>query len=210
MTRDQTVRRVIKPAVFAAALGPLAWLGWLAVSDGLGANPIEAIVRFLGDWGLRFLLIALAVTPIREITGWSPLARLRRMLGLFAFFYVALHLMAYVGLDLFFDLRALWADVLKRTYITVGMAAFLLLVPLAVTSTRGWTRRLGGRRWQALHRAVYAIGVLGVVHYTMMVKADHRLPLAHAAVLALLLAWRLFARWRRRRQPAAPPRPAVV
>ena len=205
MTRDQRVRRVIKPLVFAAGLGPAAWCVWLATSGGLGANPIEAAIRLFGDWGLRFLLIALAITPLREITGISALARLRRMMGLFAFFYVAVHLLAYVGLDLFFDFAALWADVLKRTYITVGMAAFVLLVPLAVTSTKGWTRRLGGKRWQALHKAVYAIGILGVFHYYMMVKADHRQPLIYAGILALLLTWRLFSRWRKRRQPATRP-----
>lgn len=205
MTRDQRFRRVIKPLAFAAGLGPVAWAVWLAASGGLGANPIEAAIRLFGDWGLRFLLIALAVTPLREITGLGALARLRRMMGLFAFFYVSVHLLAYVGLDLFFDFAALWADVLKRTYITVGMAAFVLLVPLAVTSTKGWTKRLGGKRWQALHKAVYAIGILGVFHYYMMVKADHRQPLIYAGILAVLLAWRLFSRWRKRRQPAARP-----
>jgi len=207
VTRDQFVRRALKPLVFALALGPVLFYAWLATSGGLGANPIEATIRFLGDWGLRFLLIALAVTPVREITGWSGVARFRRMLGLFAFFYVCAHLLSYTVLDQFFDWAAIWKDIVKRTYITVGMAGFVLLVPLAVTSTKGWVKRLGGRAWQRLHRIVYAAGVLGVFHFYMMVKADTREPILYAVILALLLAWRLFSRLRRRperrRAPAA-------
>ncbi len=198
MTREQRLRRIVKPAVFAVCLGPLAWAGWLAATGGLGANPIEATIRHFGDWGLRFLLIALAVTPLREITGISVLTRFRRMMGLFAFFYVALHLSAYIGLDQFFDWRAIWADIAKRTYITIGMAAFTLLLPLAVTSTKGWIKRLGGKRWQALHRAVYAAGVLGVIHYFLMIKAGYREAAVYAFILAVLLGWRLIARWRKR------------
>ena len=198
MTREQRLRRIVKPAVFALCLCPLAWAAWLAASGGLGANPIEAAIRHFGDWGLRFLLIALAVTPLREITGLSQLARFRRMIGLFAFFYVFLHFSAYVGLDQFFDWKAIWADIAKRTYITIGMAAFALLVPLAATSTKGWIKRLGGKRWQALHRAVYAAGVLGVIHYFLMIKAGYREAAVYAVLLALLLGWRLFARWRKR------------
>lgn len=205
MTREQRLRRIVKPAVFAVCLGPLAWAVWLAASGGLGANPIEATIRHFGDWGLRFLLVALAVTPLRQITGLAALARFRRMMGLFAFFYVSLHVAAYVGLDQFFDWRAIAADIVKRTYITVGMAAFVLLVPLAVSSTKGWVKRLGARRWQTLHRAVYAAGVLGLVHYVLMIKAGYREAAVYAAVLALLLGWRLVARLRRR---AGAPRPA--
>jgi sulfoxide reductase heme-binding subunit YedZ len=138
--------RFLKPAIFLLGLGPLVWLVWQAVYGTLGVNPIETINRFLGDWALRFLLIALAVTPLRKITGWAQIARLRRMLGLFAFFYVCLHLASYLGLDLFFDWQTLWKDVVKRRYITFGMAAFVLLVPLAATSTDAMLRRLGGRR----------------------------------------------------------------
>lgn len=183
--------RWLKPAFFALALLPLAWLAWRAAFAGLGVNPVEFVNRFLGDWALRFLLLALAVTPLRQWTGWAPLARLRRMAGLFAFFYVCLHVASYVGLDLFFDWAALWADVLKRTYITLGMAAVALLLPLAVTSTDGMIRRLGGRRWRALHRLVFPAAILAVAHFFLMVKADLREPLVYAVLLALLLGWRL-------------------
>ena len=198
MTRDQTVRRVVKPAVFVLCLGPVAWYGWLAATGGLGANPIEATNRFYGDWGLRFLLMALAVTPLREALRFKVLARFRRMIGLFAFFYVVLHLTSYVVLDQFFDLAAIWGDIVKRNFITVGMVAFVMLVPLAVTSTTGWQKRLGGKRWQRLHRVVYAAGILGVFHFYMMIKADFREPLIYAAILATLLGWRVFKRLKRK------------
>ncbi|MBL6929351.1 MAG: sulfoxide reductase heme-binding subunit YedZ [Rhodospirillales bacterium] len=194
MPREKMIRKVAKPAIFALCLGPVAWYAWLAVSGGLGANPIEATTRYFGDWGLRFLLIALAVTPLREIFGFGILARFRRMIGLFAFFYVFLHLTSYVALDQFFDMAAVWSDIVKRNFITVGMIAFAMLVPLAVTSTKGWMKRLGGKSWQRLHRVVYAAGVLAVVHFYMMVKADVREPLVYAAILGALLAWRVFMR----------------
>jgi sulfoxide reductase heme-binding subunit YedZ len=188
--------------IFAVSLAPLGWLVWQALFGYLGVNPIETVNRFLGDWALRFVLIALAVTPLRKLTGWAPLARLRRMLGLFAFFYVCLHLSSYIGLDLFFDWQALGRDIVKRRYITLGMAAFVLLVPLAVTSTDAMVRRLGGRRWRLLHKLVFPIAILGVVHYWLMVKADIRQPLLHAAILAALLGFRAAAAalgsWRRR------------
>ncbi|MBC7907715.1 MAG: sulfoxide reductase heme-binding subunit YedZ [Rhodospirillaceae bacterium] len=203
----QRGRAFLKPVVFAACLLPLAWLVWKGLFGYLGVNPIETVNRFLGDWALRFVLIALAVTPLRKITGWAQLARLRRMLGLFAFFYVCLHLSSYLGLDLFFDWQALGKDIVKRRYITLGMAAFVLLVPLAVTSTDAMIRRLGGRRWRLLHKLVYGVGILGVVHYWMMVKADIRQPMLYAAVLAVLLGYRVAAYWlekaRRQRQGAA-------
>lgn len=185
--------RWLKPTVFILSLLPLVWLAGRALTDGLGVNPVETLNRFLGDWALRFLLIALAVTPLRRLTRWAPLARLRRMMGLFAFFYVVLHLASYVGLDLYFDWAALWQDVAKRTYITLGMAAVLLLLPLAVTSTDGMIRRLGGRAWRRLHMLVFPAAILGVAHYWMMVKADIRQPLLHAVVLAVLLGSRLWA-----------------
>jgi sulfoxide reductase heme-binding subunit YedZ len=185
--------RWAKALVFAAGLGPLAWLVWQAFFGYLGVNPIETVNRFLGDWALRFLLLSLAVTPARKVSGWSVLARFRRMIGLFAFFYACLHLSSYIGLDLFFDWHALGKDIAKRKFITVGMTGFVLLLPLAATSTDAMVRRLGGRRWRLLHKTVYVIGMLAVVHYWMMVKADIRQPLLYAALLAALLGYRLLA-----------------
>lgn len=189
-------RPILKPAIFILSLLPLAWLVGLAAFDDLGVNPVETVNRFLGDWALRFLLIALAVTPLRQMLRWSALASLRRMLGLFAFFYVCLHVASYVGLDLFFDWQTLIEDVIKRRYITLGMVAFLLLVPLAVTSTKAMVRRLGASRWRRLHGLVFPVAVLAVAHYWLMVKADIRLPLLHGGILAVLLGWRLLKRLR--------------
>lgn len=194
MTPEQRLRRVAKPLVFALCLTPLVWLAWRAANGGLGANPIEAAIRFLGDWALRFLLIALAVTPVKILTGWAGVVRFRRMLGLFAFAYAVLHLSSYIGLDQFFDWQAIWKDILKRWYITVGMTTIVLLTPLAVTSTKAMVKRLGGRRWQVLHRLAYAAGVGGVIHYYLMVKADVREPLAYGVILAVLLGIRVVAR----------------
>lgn len=188
------LRRFGKPLVFAVAAAPFGWLLWLAVSDGLGANPIEAITRYTGDWTLRFLLITLAVTPLRELCGWSWLMRMRRMLGLFAFFYALLHFATYLVLDQFFAWRHIIDDIAERPYITVGFVCFVLLIPLAVTSSNAMMRRLGGRRWKRLHRSVYFIAIGGVVHFLWLVKADVREPLVYAAVLALLLAYRLLRR----------------
>ncbi|TVO63038.1 protein-methionine-sulfoxide reductase heme-binding subunit MsrQ [Denitromonas ohlonensis] len=196
----------LKVLVFILSLIPLGLLLLAFFQDELGANPIETITHATGDWTLRFLLITLAVTPLRKLTGWHWLLRLRRMLGLFTFFYAVLHFGTYIVLDQFFDWRAVVLDVLKRPYITVGFAAFVLLVPLAVTSTNAMVRRLGGRRWQALHRSVYGIAILGVVHYWWLVKADVFAPLIYALILAVLLGLRAW--WReqeRRRQRAAPP-----
>ncbi|KIM00093.1 Membrane protein YedZ [Paramagnetospirillum magnetotacticum MS-1] len=194
---DKLLRKAwVKPVLFALCLIPLGLLVWRGLSGGLGANPIEACNRFLGDWALRFLLIALAVTPLRQLTGWSGLARWRRMLGLFAFAYVVLHFSSYVGLDQFFDWSAIGREIVKRRYITLGMLAVLLLIPLAVTSTNAMVKRLGAKRWQALHRLVYVIAPLGVAHHWLMVKKDITEPAIHAAILALLLGWRLVARLR--------------
>ncbi|MDP6604373.1 MAG: protein-methionine-sulfoxide reductase heme-binding subunit MsrQ [Rhodospirillales bacterium] len=196
--RERLIRRIAKPLVFAASLAPLAWLVWLATTGGLGANPIEACNRFLGEWALRFLIITLAITPARIVFGAGPLIRFRRMLGLFAFAYVCLHLTSYVVLDQFFDWGEIWADIVKRNFITVGMIGFVLLVPLAATSTNAMVRRLGGRRWRNLHRLVYVTGVAGVVHFYMMVKADVREPLVYAAIVAVLLGFRIVYASRRR------------
>lgn len=181
---------LVKAGVFLICLLPLSILAWDAVAGNLGANPIEAVTRRLGDWAIRFLIIALAVTPVRRLTGWGEVARYRRMLGLFAFFYAILHVLSYVGLDHFFAWGDIWADIVKRRYITVGLLAVLLLLPLAVTSTAGMVRRLGGRRWRLLHRLVYPAGVLAVLHFYMLVKADWREPLLYGAIVGALLGYR--------------------
>src|SRR5437762_3190082 len=183
----------IKIPVFLLCLLPLALLAWKGTHDGLGANPVEVITHATGDWTLRLLLITLAITPLRRITKQLWLIRFRRMLGLFAFFYGVLHFLTYIWLDKFFDLHEMLADVAKRRFITVGFTGFVLLIPLAITSTKGWIRRLGGRRWQALHRLIYFSAIAGVIHYLWLVKADIRKPLQYGFVLALLLGYRLFA-----------------
>ena len=183
--------RWFKPVVFAACLIPLALLGWKAYNGALGANPIEVITHSTGDWILRFLLITLSITPLRKLTGQLWLIRYRRMFGLFAFFYGVLHFLTYIWLDKFFALHEMLADVVKRRFITVGFTGFVLLLPLAITSTTGWIRRLGGKRWQALHRLIYVSATAGVIHYVWLVKADLRKPLQYAAILSLLLGYRL-------------------
>jgi sulfoxide reductase heme-binding subunit YedZ len=184
--------RLIKPLVFVAAIGPLAYLSLGAWQRTLGANPIETITRSTGLWTLRFMLITLAVTPLRRLTGWNGVISLRRMLGLFAFFYGSLHLLTYVWLDQFFDWAAIVKDVAKRPFITAGFSAYVLLVPLAITSTAGMIRRLGGRTWRRLHRLAYVTAALGVVHYWWLVKADIRPPRNYGLVLAALLLVRLY------------------
>src|SRR5512144_1644839 len=207
---NRRIRFVLKPAVFLLCLMPLVWLGLLAVAGGLGVNPIETVNRSLGDWALRLLLISLAVSPAKEIFGAPLLMRFRRMLGLFAFFYVALHLSSWIGLDQFFAWRHIWADIVKRPFITLGMLAFLTLLPLAATSTAGMVKRLGAKRWKRLHMLVYPAAALAVFRYFMMVKADVREPLIYAAVLAVLLGWRAMARWPRRRPTRVPSGAAPV
>ena len=199
----------LKALVFAASLTPFLLLAlrglnsWQGRSFSLGANPIEFITRDLGDWTLIFLMITLAVTPVRRLTGWQWLIKLRRMLGLFAFFSVSLHFVTYIWLDQFFDLQDIVKDVIKRPFITVGFLAFVCLIPLAVTSTNGMVRRLGGKRWQALHRLVYAIAILGVVHYWWLVKRDIREPLLYAGILAVLLGVRIYWKWQKRDKASA-------
>ena len=188
-------RRALKPAVFTLCLLPLVWLVVQGLTGGLGANPIEATIRYLGDWSLRFLLIALAVTPLRIVTGWLQVVRLRRMLGLLAFFHVVLHVLSYVGLDHLFNWTVLWEDVFKRIYITFGMAALLMLIPLAVTSTDKMAKRLGGVAWRRLHRLVYIAAVAAVTHYFFMIKAGYAEPIVYAAILAALLSVRLYKKW---------------
>ena len=186
----QMVRRqqLLKLGVFMAGLMPLAVLAWQTVTDNLGANPIKEITEQTGLWTLRFVLITLAVTPARRLTGWNRVIQLRRMLGLFAFFYGTLHFITYVWLDQFFVVEEIMADVVARPFITVGFVSFMLLIPLAVTSTTKMIKRLGGKWWQRLHRTVYVIGMGGVVHYLWLVKADVQSPLTYGGLLALLLS----------------------
>lgn len=188
---DRTIRTA-KVFVFAAALIPLALLVRMVWTDQLGPNPIETLNRFTGLWTLRFLMLTLAVTPLRQLTGRHYLVRFRRMLGLFAFFYVCLHFLSWLWIDKLFDVHEIFKDVVKRPFITVGFACFILLIPLALTSTQGMIRRLGGRRWRALHRLVYAIGIGGVIHFLWLVKSDIREPLMYAVILAFLLGYRLW------------------
>jgi methionine sulfoxide reductase heme-binding subunit len=199
--------RWLKPAVFLACLGPVARLGWKAYNQALGANPIEVITHSTGDWTLIFLLVTLAITPLRKLTGQLWLIRFRRMFGLFAFFYVVLHFLTYIWLDKFFDVHEMLADIAKRRFITVGFTGFVLLIPLAITSTTGWIRRLGGKRWQALHRLIYVSALAGVIHYWWLVKADIHKPLEYAFVLALLLGYRVIV-WLRPKlaRPVVQPR----
>ncbi|MBI5612177.1 MAG: sulfoxide reductase heme-binding subunit YedZ [Gammaproteobacteria bacterium] len=189
----------LKAALFVAALAPLARLVVFGVGDRLGANPIEFITRSTGTWTLVFLLVTLSVTPLRRLTGWHGLIKLRRMFGLFAFFYACLHFTTYIWLDQFFDLASIYKDVIKRPFITVSFPSFLLMIPLAVTSTNAMVRRLGGKRWQRLHRLVYATAIGGVIHYWWLVKKDVTDPMIYALILALLLGYRLAVAARKRR-----------
>jgi sulfoxide reductase heme-binding subunit YedZ len=190
-----------KVVVFVLSLGPLLFLMWRAVQGDLTANPVEFLNHQTGDWALRFLVFTLCITPFRKIFDLPELIRFRRMLGLFAFFYVCLHFLTYLGPDQNFDLEGMWKDVAKIPYITVGFTAFVLLIPLAITSTAGWIRRLGGKRWQALHRAVYACAALGAVHYYWRVKSDIRKPVFYGALVAILLVWRMGTRLLKKRAP---------
>jgi sulfoxide reductase heme-binding subunit YedZ len=188
----------LKVGVFGACLSPMVILAWQALTDNLGANPIDEITDQTGIWTLRFLLITLAVTPARRLTGWNRLIRFRRMLGLFAFFYGSLHFMTYLWLDQFFAIEEIIADVMERPFITVGFASFVLLIPLAITSTTAMIKRLGGKWWQRLHRLVYAIAIGGVVHYLWLVKADIQQPAIYGSILGGLLAYRLWDIYGRR------------
>jgi sulfoxide reductase heme-binding subunit YedZ len=193
----------LKVPVFVLCLVPISVVVWRYLHNDLTANPIEFITHASGDWALRFLVITLTITPLRKILGLPELIRFRRMLGLFAFFYACLHFGTYIVLDKFFDMSEIWKDVLKRRFITVGFAAFLLLIPLAITSTAGWIRRLGGKRWRALHRLIYISAVLAVIHYYWLVKSAIIRPLAYGAILAVLLLFRAIE-WRARRRPRVP------
>ena len=201
MTSEFRIRRVAKPIVWLLCLAPLGQLAWLIYSGGTGANPQEFLNRYLGDWALRFLLVALAVTPVRLFTGKAVVIRFRRLLGLFAFFYVCLHLSSYIGLDQQFNWSEIWKDIIKRWYITVGMVGFVCLAALAVTSTKGWIKRLGGRNWDRLHKLVYLAAAAGCLHFWMMRKGFQLEPLIYAAIAASLLGVRV-VHWLRRKSTA--------
>ncbi len=190
--------RWTKALAFVLCLGPLARLVAGGFLDRLGANPVELIARSTGTWTLTFVMITLAVTPLRRLSGWHWLARLRRMFGLYAFFYASLHFTTYIWLDQFFDFAAIAKDVVKRPFITVGFSAFVMLIPLAATSTDAMVRRLGGKNWTALHRLVYVLAICGVVHYWWLVKRDITQPALYALVLAVLLGFRAAVSLRRR------------
>jgi methionine sulfoxide reductase heme-binding subunit len=217
--------RIVKSAVFVVSLGPVAWLIWAAVTGNLSANPLSDITNETGDWALRFVCITLAITPLRRLSGWNWVIKFRRMTGLFAFFYGTLHFLTYVIVDRFAGLdfpngivawttvvnlaKSVSADIYKRPFITVGFSAWLTMLPLAITSTAGWIRRLGGRRWNQLHRLVYATGVIAVLHYWWLVKADVRRPLTYGFIVAVLLAFRVY-RARVRRVAPSPARPSTA
>lgn len=181
-----------KVVVFLACLIPVASLLWRGYRNDLTLNPVEFVEHTTGDWILRFLVMTLAVTPLRKILHLPQLIRFRRMLGLFAFFYACLHFSTWIGVDRFFNWGDMLKDIAKRPFITVGFTGFVLLIPLAVTSTAGWIRRLGGKRWQMLHRAIYISAVAGVIHYYWLVKSDVHKPLEYAFLVGILLAWRLW------------------
>lgn len=198
--RDNRFRIILKLLVWLAALYPLTALSTKIVFDplALGANPAETILRSTGDWTLRFLLLSLAITPLRRITLIGGLIRFRRLLGLFAFFYGLVHLGCYIAFDRYFVLSEITADIIKRPFITVGFAALVLMIPLALTSTRAAVMRLGGARWQDLHRLVYVVAILSVLHFWWLVKRDVTEPLIYAAILAALFAYRIIARVKKR------------
>jgi sulfoxide reductase heme-binding subunit YedZ len=200
--RALLVSKWTKVAVFLVCLIPFGDLVWRIIKSDLGANPVEYLQHATGDWTLRFLVFTLCITPFRKLLKLPDLIRFRRMLGLFAFFYVSLHFLTYLGPDQSFDLSGMWKDVYKRPFITAGFAAFVSLIPLAVTSTAGWIRRIGGKRWQQLHRLIYFAAVCGVIHYYWLVKSDVRKPLFYGALVGILLLWRLGDWLFKRRSPA--------
>jgi len=200
--RKFLVGKWAKVFVFLLSCVPLLVLIWRTFHHDLTANPVEFLQHQTGDWTLRFLIFTLCITPFRKVLNLPELIRFRRMLGLFAFFYVGLHFLTYLGPDQSFNFAGMLKDVVKRPFITVGFAAFVLLIPLAITSTAAWVRRLGGKRWQALHRSIYLCAILGVIHYYWLVKSDVREPLFYAFLVGILLLWR-FTEWLTKRRAAA-------
>jgi len=186
--------RIIKPLVFILLLLPALYYAYGIWQDTLGANPLEAVIRGLGDWALRILLLTLLMSPLRRLINWAQALRFRRMLGLYAYFYVVLHLLGYLWFDQFFDWEEIWFDILERPFITIGMVAVVLLTPLAITSTKGMIRRMG-KNWKRLHSLVYLIGILAVIHFWWMVKLDVTEPVIYSGILAILLAERLYRKY---------------
>ena len=182
---------VIKPILFVVCLIPLAWLVWGAISDTLGANPVEVLTRETGEWVLRFLLSTLSITPARKVLNWLWLIKLRRMLGLFVFFYALMHMLTYIWFDQFFDLNEIVKDIIKRPFITVGFSAFVLLIPLAATSNKIMIRRLK-KNWVKLHQLIYVVAVLGILHFVWLVKADYEQPIIYAVILLILFSYRAY------------------
>ena len=201
------MHKTAKALIFLACATPAVWLLTRTLTGRLGINPVEDLELTTGIWALRFLVFTLLVTPIRRVTGWNRIIQYRRMLGLFAFFYAMLHFLTYVWLDQFFDLSGILKDVAKRPFITAGFVGFSAMVPLALTSTAGWIRRLGGRRWNRLHKLVYLAALAGVVHYYWLVKADVSRPVRYGVVLALLLAARVWFAYNARHASTSRPAP---
>jgi methionine sulfoxide reductase heme-binding subunit len=197
-------QRWVKLLIFVLCLVPIAWLGWRAWNQDLSANPIEFITHYTGDWTLRFLVFTLAITPLRKLLGLADLIKFRRMLGLFAFFYGTLHFTTYIWLDKFFDVPEMLHDVAKRPFITAGFLAFVLMIPLAITSTTGWIRRLGGKRWQMVHRLIYISAIAGAVHYYWLVKSAVTRPLTYLGLVMLALLIRAVYWLRGKRARVAP------
>jgi sulfoxide reductase heme-binding subunit YedZ len=198
----------LRPLLFVACLVPFLTLAYAMFWGDLGVNPVETITNTTGIWTLRLLAVTIAITPIRWLTKWNPIIQYRRMIGLFAFFYGTVHFFIYFLLDRSLMFDGLWEDILLRPYITVGFTAFVLMIPLAITSTRGWIRRLGGRRWNLLHKLVYVSASLGVVHYWWKVKLDVSDPMVYAGIVAVLLGARI-VRWAVRRQSAGAVRTVI-
>jgi len=197
-----------KVPVWLLSLTPVFWLAWRAWNQDLTANPIEYITHFTGDWTIRFVLFTLAITPLRKLLKLPDLIKFRRLIGLFAFFYGTLHFLTWFAVDKFFDIHEILADFAKRRFITMGLIAFLSLIPLAVTSTAGWIRRMGGKRWQKLHRLIYVTAIAAPIHYYWLVKSDIRLPLLYATLVGLLLGYRVVVFTLGRRSRPAPKRAA--
>ena len=195
--------RWLKVLLFLVCLVPAGHELWLGFHDGLGANPVEHITHLTGDWALRGLVITLCISPLRKLLGWPSLIRFRRMLGLFAFFYGVLHFTTYLWLDKFFDWHEIVKDIYKRPFITIGFLAFVCMLALAVTSTAGWIRRMGGKRWQMLHRLIYVSAIAGVIHYYWLVKSDVRKPVMYGAMVGVLLLFRVVVKFAGRRAATA-------